>query len=490
MGEAKGSAGGKMRRWLIIGLLLSLVVVVGLWLFNYLSTGNLVVSTPSTNSKFTITDSNGKEISSANGERFSTRLKAGSYSVEANHDNGATRQSFTITARQTTVLELEVIPLREAVLVANRVAEDLHFAGNTLLFRDPTINRLIASTGEGVLQPYTEEINIVNVKWLDGTKGVIQNLSNNAFLLENESIADVSNIADVETPSIVGAIATDAANNQFAYAEYTDVYLSQQVGVSKNVHTAEAAPSLALSANKLAIYFHPADGEEESIRVIRPYILNLDTNEKIIFDDEEVITAVWSPDGSQLAYETNTSIKIFDYASQRVIRYLPRDTGFDAGVPMLWINKSEFLFVDSEGMWRLKPESNQVVKLAELKSLGGSAGLGLTMRADTGEVFFSNGDLINPAIYKISLNGSYNKDELALSSLLPHVSTDYEISMLNITNPILTITTYAPVLDISKDEYEERTEQIKSSALDFISQGGLDPNSLSVRYVRGNPNYR
>lgn len=440
-------------------------MVAAIWIYKYLSTGKLIVSTDNSSTFIKITRlyETGKEKSfskQAQGN-LDIRVSPGKYEVAVFSKSLSASKIVRVQARQTKYINLNPPKVGSPEPVYGNGVSGLFASGSSAYFVDKSSQNLTRVLSDGKVFPISQTT-FQSAKWVSLNIGAAVDTNNNLYKIRGNSIQKLSLPFDAKNGS---GFSYDLSPLGDIYLAYGKSLFKQEGFTFKKIYDAkQPIGDVSVSGSRIAIA-EPFDIDSG----FKGLVVVLGDNsvvEKSIVSDN----IAWSPDGSKLLVANkygvnsiyNTSLKLLSSMSSQ-------------GSHFVWANNSSLIYSVSGALWGYSIPSNTSQELSQMPGQGNIDGL--YANSDGSYVYVSaqrvsiSGDTADQ-LFRVGLRGDgTNSNLLGLSVFMPE-SLDYcALNYVNFTKPTVLInypqgSSAQDCLDAAKGE---------------VQSYNIDPSSLAYQ---------
>ena len=381
------------RRKLIIYTVLTVAAILAIyWIIQFLTTGELKVTTSNKSAEINIIDPATGKVSQFVGKGSgSIRLKPGTYTVEAKLDDRITRTGFEIVTSKTTSKNLQITDIKSPNQFLYYSASHLHAKDNILYFRNDStreFNKFNSSESEPtVVEESLPEISTIH--WATGGNLALLETSDNIFYyFEDGKIR----VVDISAPN--GLLYPDSSkpdeaeesdvNSQILHAQVNELGAFAFIEEGKVFYKPSLAEKAKLVTNRqllsdsilelsnkglIALVTYESLGQENitskdiSKRAIEIY--NPKNNEKTTLSTKEIPGFMsWSPGGDKLVYSDGQNIMLYN-DNDKSTKIALGNRG-ELSTFISWINDDTMIFPDKTSLWKYEVASNTTTKIANI----------------------------------------------------------------------------------------------------------------------------
>lgn len=449
------------RSLLVLGALVSFLVI-GYFIYYYLSTGKITVSSTDKNAgvSISIVSTGDEEPKTIRGRgEVSARLKPGRYLLKAYTETNTADKTVDLKARQHIKASLDPPNAVEPEAVLPLAATDMIVSKDQLSMIDQSSGQLVGINGQSVA-PAKLAIspeNITSAQWISPVSAVVQDQTRALHKLEAGSLLAISlpfNLDKFTSYSL-------SNNGSLFVANGDTLYYSSQVGQSLEKIQSFDYDYLRLEAhdNKVAVAYNGNEDDEGVARgKVRPKLSIIDRSGNIVAAkyDESIYDMAWSASGKHLLTRGDKGFNVLS-AKTQTIKSIPLN---NAG-PMVWISESEFAYAADNAVWRHSLNSGVSQKISE-SSTGDIEALAFDSNSNVVYFSSSSSDIDGYGhLYRARLDGKQAPSDLQILGIaLPENVGECFISYSNFISPyILTVSSSQQIeqdcIDVAKVQLNE-----------------------------------
>lgn len=491
-----------------IRALIATVVVVGAgWAaYTYLYLGAIVINGNNQKTTTTITNSQNQQV--AKGTDSSFRLAPGTYTVAVEGETSGISKQVNIGSLSTTTIALTSATMLQTTPIAHVAMFGAFASGDSIIGLDPKdmhvkrIDRLGTVTDQltsgQVADQNDWEPELPNEvqsyqlyqhgQALVASDGKLYVLGSSAIkAIHTEGI--VIDTTTAHAPQFI--IAAQPGTASFVVAYNRDVFWYENPqSMPKKIYTAQKTfDAVSYGDGRIALYFASMPDSRQDLRsqfnnyMIDPTFIDVAHGNQTQSVPGPVTHIALNPNG-QLAvvHPRHQQSYLYDLQKQQNLTYV------DAPLIALpvWTNNTTYIYSKQNHVWQYETTSKQSTLLGNVAfdatSLSGD---------ETGNYIVSAYDGQGQmAVFRlgkaISTVPSTQID--LLNEILPYNNGLYSITFSNVSGPIITIQTMAPLNDTSHlAQYKEETLQRRQLALDYLTKHDVDLSKVTILYDPADP---
>jgi len=347
-----------------------LLFVIGLQIFNFLTTGNLVISSDQdvqiTITKYKDTNINNPFSKTLQGSS-KIALKDGIYIVNAQTKGYGESRYVTIKGHATSVINFNKKALIGSEPVTLDNAKSIFSSLSLLEYFNNDTGQIYSIDSSGTKKTIAENLSFQKVRW-DKNGNIVASTKvndlyfikeNGIFLLTQPSQEISSNLSDF-----------DISPNGSIYLSYgKNIYTGDSGGNWKKISSTKGTFSLYASDNcvaALGIYIGkiPKDLNTNSQSIVCKNGREIDFN-------SVVRGAAWSPDGSKLAIQ-GVDTTIYDSETGKVLQTIPSKDPINS---FTWLSNTVLTFSTQSLLWTFDTSTNIAVTIDNLGVAGNYTGI-------------------------------------------------------------------------------------------------------------------
>lgn len=420
----------KRPAFLTLGGIIFIILII--WLWNYLHTGKVIITTNNPNDTISLTlfsatnannSSNNGSKPYANRGKLSVVARAGQYLAVVEGNSIATRQIVKVSAHKTLKYEIDPVNSTGVEPVAYITAQDTVEGGSQLIFLNTSSHTLYKIDDQNNLSTLATK-QLQNIKWADSSFGVGQDSNGHLYLVE------AGQVSPLNVPFTYDNRAVDfdiSADKEIYVSHGSAVYLGSQAGSFKKIYTATSSePELAAGKNDVAVADAPSDVGDN----VKPLLAIVAQSGRIIKETIEAHRLAWSPNGQYLLDEESLG-NIYS-SSLKKVATLP--ASFIIGSAS-WLDDSNLVYSNNDQLWIYNLTDQKAQILANMPLANYITGLSIA--ADKSYIYLTTIDASGDgAIRRVGLkNQMIPKFIYELQSILPLSVNQCTLSLRNFTQP-------------------------------------------------------
>jgi len=453
---------------------LALIVLTGfilIWLWSFLHTGMIVITTSDSNNSITlrqlISDSQleAKPKTYKGSGKLSEKLKLGQYVVSVEGGSKSTVRLISLGSHRTVNLKIDPQATTGTQTVIYRKARNLLADGSQLTYLDDTDGKLYKIDNSNNFSTYGSGV-FDSVIFVTPTSGVGQDNSGHLYQIKN-GLGD-----PISVPfQYSGQVRFDVSSDGKLYvANGPDIYAGSLGGGLKKIYSADSS-NLVIAAGSSGVAIASSKLEKDS-KSVQPTLYIVSSDGKTIKKTRltgDIREMDWSPDGKALSIANETSASIYSY-DLKDKKPIPASGGIGN---MTWFDNGRLYYSSNDQLWVYDPTSQQANLIANMPLA--SQIDNLKVSTDKSYLYvstFGSASLNNFAIRRVGLkNQLVDKTIYQLQSILPLQVGRCDISFLNFTQPTI----------LSFPISGESAQTCVQTSYDELSKRGFDMNRLSIK---------
>ena len=231
-----------------------IVLALGQWLFGYLTTGKIVITTDSKYNDVSVSSvshstTNKNGFSKHSKGALSTKLKAGDYFVSIQNGVNGSNQYIKIKGHTTTRLNVHLLKTTGVEPVMSTPAQDVVADASRLRYlnTDSEDNGIVQVNTQNQESATSINYNLVSVKWADTGYGVGQNSAGQLFVIDKGSIRPLS--SPISGKDDTGAVFAVAHNRKIYIGRGSSVYGGSEKKGFKKIYGKMPAKSVLVAGS-------------------------------------------------------------------------------------------------------------------------------------------------------------------------------------------------------------------------------------------------
>ena len=447
-----------MRKNAVILLVIVVGAVLVVWLFNFLTTGTVTLTSNDPSVGLTLAKV-GQANSIKTGNRSLTaRLKAGAYIAMA--EGGSKGMSQIIKVRAHTSSKYSLNPSEptgvEPVLYVN--GSYLAASTSQLYFMNSDNQSLYKINNQNDVQQ-VDSSHFLKLKWASSSKGIAQDSTGRLFAIQNGSVHQLA------IPTTTADNFDIAPNGDVFFSSNKQIYRGSLSGSFSKIYSSSSPfTSLAASSKGVAVISSQLAESSKNYKTFVTFIGdagNIIQKNIIAYDNSS-----WSPSGQYLVSAGNLEYGIFNSSLERVA-----DIPNQAISNPVWLDNYRLIYSVKDQLWQYDIGTSAAKLIANMP-LGGD--ISQIAISDGGEYVYLSVAGINGAsgsIKRVGLKGqSVPSIVYQLQDILPKNLEDCTISLVNFTAPAVLVSSSSPDL----------SQLCIKAASDELSQDGFNLNQLQL----------
>lgn len=347
-------------------------LLVALWVYKYLSTGTITVTTDDPDNYVAVSQIlEGKSQTGAYNKqaphKLTVRVKPGQYELTATSRTIGTSKIVTLKARQHISFDLNPSSISFTEPVLGQGATSIAADASQMLFIDPVSGYLMRIDSANNLSSVDTAHIYKSAVWSGTNFGVAQDNTNSLFTITDGAVSKVQLPFPIDS-SASNVTYTVAPDNTIYVSNAGDIYMGGASGAFKKIYTAKHDTVKLSASNGLVAITYTGEGDSEGNEssVQPPNITVIDTDGKVVGaqDGAKLYNPEWSKDGKYLAVQGEHGYIIFNKSLGQVLA-VPTDD--PSGLS--WINSTDFLYGIKNQLWQYSLSKNQSQKISQV-SLG------------------------------------------------------------------------------------------------------------------------
>jgi hypothetical protein len=454
-------------KYVRLGLIGLLALIVLLWLFHYLTTGQLTIISNDPKNVITVStlskSGSGVVIKQGQGS-LSFKLRPGRYTIMAQNRVFETSRLVQVEARKKSMYELDIHVAGAVEPVLPTGAYDVIANGTKLLFVDAGSGGLYQVEGEGKPSLISDSVSFKSMGWADMSLGVGQGKDGHLYIYQN------GGVAPLQVPFAYSAAVSYAVTRagQIYISSGADVYAMKN-GVFEKIYTAKSS-SVSLTAGKdhLAIVGGSGSIEGQKNSDDSSSLTVVDADGHKLTKNIEASTLAWSPDDKHLAISSELGNTIYTSGLASVASYPGPSVN-----SLAWIDNNTLLYGLSGSLWSYNMETNQSVVIANTPLQGAVSDIYPSL--DGNYVYITvakNNSSTSYELDRVGLHGQNVPDYvLQLAVYFPKVLDDCSVSYVNFVKPVLLLQSNAGSQQICLSEAngELNLDGLNASKFQFLN---------------------
>jgi hypothetical protein len=419
------------RKIIALGVLFIVTIWLATWLFSYLTTGKILVETPSQTSNVSVrrlSYSPQDDIKSAT-HRLSIRLKPGKYIISAGDHATGISKTITVQARRFDKYVLKQVAqtgVVEPVLAQD--ATSLTADDNQLLY---VINGVLQKVDANGSVTQLSPLLIKDARWASPSMGVIQDGNNQLYTVLSGVISPLD--TGVKISGDAFSDFSLSKSGRLAFTNGKDIYAGQLGQRFKKIYRSHDDKAKVTAQGDIVAII---EALKESIggEVDEKQIVTIDSaGKKNSRPVKDIVRAEWSPNAKYLYVATEAGDYIYG-------RSLASSQSFDSQTlgATAWINDEQLAYSKGRALLVYQIGSHESRQLGQTD---GDISL-ITLSADGSYIYMVSRAATNPEplISRFGLRGQATvKNIQALRAFLPEEVGACQLDYVNFKRPFITI---------------------------------------------------
>ncbi len=462
-------------RKLLIGFLPALILIVlGFWIFSYLNSAEITVSSNSaTNYVSIIPIINGEQVNNKAQHRIhiiSLRVKPGSYAISAFNKVSSVSRVINIKAHQNLSFNLDVVTASAPEPVYGNSITGLNATTNQLVFLDSD-NLLTGIDANNNVTKIFPDTRLYDLKWSSQTLGIARDENKNIYLINN------LNVTKLNLPFAVSSnlgVSYGVSNGGNVYvSQGTAIYKGSLGGNFQKIYSSnEAIESMSVSNGFVAVVVSKNASSPDPTNSI----LLINDGGKIVRNSYDANQVLWSPDGKYMLASGQSGFIILN-SSLNQIASIPSITANNFS----WGADDNLFYSQVATLWTYIVNQSQSIKLADMPAKAAIVGVfsddsnQYIYVAATGTNTLNNNSSSASQLLRVGLKGqSFSGTLTSLSAFLPETLGYCAINYINFTHPTIQ----------SEFPFTGSQQNCQSLAQGELQTYGLDINSFNYNFIR------
>lgn len=481
----------------LFGISIAIVVVLLLLvaIYNTLAQPRLELSAPVGSTVTVCTVSDGKQVQKTKLSSSKTTLSIGQGDYMVTILNGTAAQLATVHAAlfQTTKMQFTNSSQLHANATAQATAFNAQGSDDFVTYVNTTKRSLMKldATGNAITLAGSDgATTVTSMQPIANGQAIVQ-INTKLYILRS---GQLSTLATDGFPSTIQSIVIGANPLQSSFVVAVNQtlyrYASADAKPEKIITPNKQFDQVAYGGNQAIVFSTAMPDSVENLRssytafAVDPIAINLGTKAQHIISGGPMIVATISPDGKQATLQTqgqNSHISLYNLSNYQQKSVLPNASI----VPPLWLNGSQYLYVQGSSIWKYTTSNQTAATIATLPS--GMLPTSLTYdQAKQKYYVTSYNDEQTASIFRLDAISAGVGNDVAQLALSQTPGLNYNLSYYNITQPTLVIQTY-DTSSRTHEQYIANTQQARQDAIRYLQQHSLDPNKLTILYNPKDP---
>ena len=423
------------KRFLFYGLLVIAIIVLGVWLYNYLFFGTVQVTTKDgvlTLSYPTVNGVNGANISQGTNQ-IKTKLKKGSYVVSS--VSGSALASQTIQIKAHTLSKYDLTPAAPRLLEPVFAESSQNIAaGNRLVYLSPAEAKLYQIDSSNNLSAIAPNNVFRLVRWADSDYGVAQDNGGNLYVIDNNDVRPLSTPSGTKTKQYLQYSVTPDRNVYIA--DGGNLYLGSEKTGFKEIASGLNPASLITAGRSVLAWISDNDSDNPNSA---PSITVISNGKEVTRKGIGSFVGAWSSDGKYLAVSSQNGGEILDNQLKR-IAIIPQSSFKNP----VWLSGTKLAYSTNGQLWTYDLVSQRTDVIGQANA--GETIEEITPSQDSSYIYLGiRGINGTPSIRRLSLKDTRLSPLLAkLTVFLPLNLSECAAGYLNFTKLSVLVRPYNP----------------------------------------------
>lgn len=421
------------KKYITNGIFIIILIILLIWFINYWHTGTIIITSNDPNDSITLFEFSGNKNSSSpktfkGRDKLVVKVHTGRYIASVQGNSVATTQYIYLNSHRTLSYSINPINTTGAEPVAYQDAEDIAADNNELLYLNVGDNHLYKIDSQNNLSVINSSEQFQSVKWADTGFGVAQTAGGILYKISGGALSALGAPFSYSTSRTSYAV---SPSRQIYVSNGADIYAIGQNGKFKKIYAATSSkPILAAAANAVAVADAPTDIGDR----VKPVLVIVSPDGKVIKKAIEAHRLSWSPDGRSLLNFTDESI--YD-STLRKIATLPTPVPIGSAD---WLDNDRLFYSTADQLWLfdIQAERSQLVANAPL----GGIIISLSTSSDSSYLYLvaeQSPTSSGAAVKRIGLKNQLIASSIfQLQSILPTTFGQCSLSLINFTGPTIT----------------------------------------------------
>lgn len=342
----------KIKRIRIIFVVLVLIFIgffVGRVIYDYLTTGRIIITTNVSNASITLskssagTDDNTSYIAKSLVDNKAVSTQPGAYSVLVQSPVGSVSQIVYVRARTTKKYTVGIASTGSPLsLVANVNALSVAASSSQIYYVDQSTKNLSEISSQNQVGQLNTSDFFSDIDWANSSYGIGQASTGagSLYFINNGNISPLTLPVNPGNQTVLSSI---APNGGVYLAIGNKIYSGNQTSGFHLIYTASESPSkIIASISKVLLVFKENNGSDE----VNITLLN-SVGAGAAKNNVDSYGATWSPSGKYLAVTGDTSSQILN-SSLNLVDVIPYNNVNN----ITWLNDSTLFFTVNNQLWK------------------------------------------------------------------------------------------------------------------------------------------
>ncbi|TAK89097.1 hypothetical protein EPO04_03280 [Patescibacteria group bacterium] len=456
-----------IRRVITYIIATTIVLVVGVFIYNFFTTGSIKITTNDPENIITLTpvsdddDIKAKDAEIKQGKgSLSVTVHTGKYIASVDGGSIAITKIINLSSHKTIREYLNPQKTSAIEPVANEPGVNVSADDSSLVYVNSlnnTLNRI--SSSNNIIK--LSDVKFKVIKWANPNFGFGQGVDNSFYIIKNGSVLKLSTPADVGDSNIVNFDVSPDEKIYFSWNGKIYKYSGKEfieIYKSKTSH-----PNLIASVNGVIALDSSGDARAGNTEPIMAFIKNKGVKKQKI----EAYTGSWSPSGKYLATSSDSGSNIYD-DNLREVAVIPSQ---NINSPT-WLNDYTLLYGIQDGLWSYNIQNQQAHKIANIPLAEPISEIQISHNKEYAYVVV--GEEGTASIKRIGINNQTTpKVVLALQNLLPLTLSQSTIQLINFSGKPAVVV--KPIPGIPQTNYQQEAQN-------ELKLDGIDLNQIELRF--------
>ena len=447
----------------LIILFFGLLIAAGFlaWLFNYLHTGTIIITSHTPGNTITLTSIGDSSVSFTGHGKLSVNVHTGEYIASVKANSIEATQIIKLSSHKTLSYTVNAVNAAGMEPVLYKDAQAVAADSTQLVYLDKNGAGLYKIDAKNNLTSLGIGLGLQSIKWAGPGFGVGQDGQGKLFVVNEGSIKPLAVPFPYSETAIPGY--SVSPDRHIYLSNDKNIYFGSASGQFKKIYTGDSTyPALTGSPGHVAISESVGEaGEAGSV------IATVSTEGKVASKATEASNPAWSPNGKYLAASTSSGAKVFD-STLHEITNIPTRSSVDE---LAWLNDTSLFYSVNDQIWSYNITSQKSRLFANTPLNQNVAELSVS--TDKAYLYMvtvgADGSF---AIRRIGLEGQKTPENIyELQSILPEDLDSYSIGLVNFTR-----------LDVLVEPYaiDPSTDYVAKAKID-LADHGFNANDLQFQ---------
>jgi hypothetical protein len=457
--EPHQNTNGKKTIFFTLGGVFILIFLT--WLWHYLHTGKVVITTNNPDNTISLTKVISKDDKTEAPLAFKSK---GKLAVTGN--SLATTQIVNLNSHKTLALTINPVNTTGVEPVTFQSGHNVAADNNQLIYLNG--GRLEKIDTSNNIAEINSPYQLQTIKWASTSFGIGQDNKGIVYDINGNTVSAQKVPFAYDEKTVNYAV---SANKQVYVSHGNDIFAVSQNGSFKKVYTAKSTnPSFSSGINDVAVVDATFGLSSHQKPVLAVIGLSGNVTTKNGVEDESGELS-WSPGGQYLAIPDDSGIDIYD-THLNLVSEVP------SGSPVAhlkWLNDDTLFYSEGDELWAYNLSSQKADLVANMPLANSITGIEFS--DSNAYVYLTTQDSSgnNPAIRRVGLKGQKVDDTIfALQDILPKTLDEYSLSLINFVSPPVVLVQPYPDSKISaqSDLQASQTE---------LQQDGINLNKVKFK---------